>query len=548
MGAIMGLQDNLNLARAFRRVDSDRRDDAFPDIVGYRDYKRNLDDNLHALQNKIRDWGQYQTGMPLCIDLPKRGFSLRPGIVPLIDDRITYQAIADLFAQYFTSEENVFSNRSAGKEANQMFMLGVELWIAFQNKVEEYCNQYAYVVETDVTAYFDHINHRLMLSRITDLFGNSIEHKELESIKVILNRMWGRWNVGFIKNFGIPQINDASSFMANLYLDEIDKWLTSRNLLYLRYVDDIRIFVGSEPQARKALAELIVKMREMGLYIASGKTKIKKTVDVLGELTKGRNQIQDIESDIDSGNPERMTSAAQKMKDFFLQLVSEPQEFNDRLFRFCVNRFKRLYVTGVGLETNDRVIQEVIQRLDSMPESTDIFVDYLSLFTDNEFIQVSTLNFLESPYNIYPWQEMLLLELLVRLNLSSSNRLRANQYANSVIVSNKHPACKVKAYILLGKNGSYAERRDIRSRYNQEDRESVKRSIVVAIQEMKPDERDEFYKSISNESRGVGQIINFVQSLAKPTYDYYNPPSPYDVIPPDYDSDDLFDLGSEYFV
>jgi len=543
----MGLQDNLNLVRAFRRVDSDRRDDAFPDIVGYRDYKRNLDENLRALQNKIRDWGQYQTGLPLSIDLPKRGFTLRPGIVPLIDDRITYQAIADLFTQHFTPEPNVYSNRSAGNDADQMSVLGVELWIAFQNKIEEYCYQYPYIVETDITAYFDHISHRLMLSRITDLFGK-IEHNELESIKVILNRMWGRWNVGFIKNFGIPQINDASSFMANLYLDELDKWLASRKLLYLRYVDDIRIFAESEPQARKALAELIVKMREMGLYISSGKTKIKKTADVLGELTKGRNQINDIESDIDSAKPERMNLAAQKMKDFFLQLVNDPKEFNDRLFRFCVNRFKRLYVTGLGLDIHDRVVQEVVQRLDSMPESTDIFVDYLSLFTYNEFIQVSTLNFLESPYNIYPWQEMLLLELLVRLNLSGDNRLRANQYANSVIVSNKHPACKAKAYILLGKNGTYAERRDIRSHYDQEDRESVKRSIIVAMQEMKADERDNFYKSISNESRGVGQIINYVQTLPEPTYDYYNPPSPYDVIPADYDSDDLFDLGSEYFV
>lgn len=544
----MGLEDKLNLGKAFRRVDSDRRDDAFPDIVGYRDYKKNLDENLNALREKIKSLGRYTTNLPLSIDLPKRGFTLRPGIVPLIDDRIVYQAIADLFTQHFQPEANVYSNKLAGNDSSQMFVQGVELWIAFQNKIEEYCHQYPLVVETDVTAYFDHINHELMLSRITDLFGNVIERDELEGIKVILRRMWGRWNVGYIKNFGIPQINDASSFMANMYLDELDKWLVSRKLVYLRYVDDIRIFAQSEPEAKKALAELIVKMREMGLYVASGKTKIKKTTDVLGELTKGRNQIKDIESDIDSANPERMNLAAEKMKVFFLQLVNDPQEFNDRLFRFCVNRFKRLYVSGLGLDTHDRVIHEVIQRIGTMPESTDIFVDYLSLFVDNEFIQSSTLGFLESPDNIYPWQEMLLLELLVRLNLSPDFRLRANQYANSVIIGNKHPACKARAYLLLGKNGTYAERRDIRSHYNQEVDESIKKSIIVAMQEMRADERNNFYKGISGESRNLGQIIDYVQSLTKPTYAYYNPPSPYEVTPPDYDSDDLFDLGSEYFI
>lgn len=544
----MGLEDKLNLGKAFRRVDSDRRDDAFPDIVGYRDYKKNLDENLNALREKIKSLEQYKTNLPLSIDLPKRGSTLRPGVVPLIDDRIVYQAIADLFTQHFQPEANVYSNKLAGTDSNQMFIQGVELWIAFQNKIEEYCYQYPLVVETDITAYFDHINHELMLSRITDLFGKAIDPDELEGIKIILRRMWGRWNVGYIKNFGIPQINDASSFMANMYLDELDKWLVSRKLVYLRYVDDIRIFAKSEPEAKKALAELIVKMRQMGLYVASGKTKIKKTADVLGELTKGRNQIKDIEADIDSGNPERMNLAAEKMKAFFLQLVNDPQEFNDRLFRFCVNRFKRLYVSGLGLDTHDRVIHEVIQRMSTMPESTDIFVDYLSLFVDNEFIQSRTLDFLESPENIYAWQEMLLLELLVRLNLSPDFCLRANQYANSVIIGNKHPACKARAYLLLGKNGTYAERRDIRSHYNQEIDESVKKSIIVAMQEMRADERNNFYKGVSGESRNLSQIIDYVQGLSKPTYDYYNPPSPYDVIPEDYDSDDLFDLGSEYFI
>jgi hypothetical protein len=105
--------------------------------------------------------------------------------------------------------------------------------------------------------------------------------------------MWGRWNVGYLKNFGIPQINDASSFMSILYLDELDKWLLSHKFIYLRYVDDIRIFANSEPEARKSLAELIVKMREMGLYVSSGKTKIQKSAHVIGELSKGRNQIKE---------------------------------------------------------------------------------------------------------------------------------------------------------------------------------------------------------------------------------------------------------------
>ena len=183
-----------------------------------------------------------------------------------------------------------------------------------------------------------------------------------------------------------------------------------------------------------------------------------------------------------------------------------------------------------------------------MPESTDVFVDYLSLFRDNEFLQTSVMDFLEGPYNIYPWQEMQLLELLVRLDLTPDVRQRASQYANMVITSGGHPACRSRAYVLRGKNGSYADRRDIRSSYPHEDREDVRRSIVVALQEMTTGERNSFYRGITTDSRLIGQTIDYVQALSGPTYDYYNPPSPYDVIPSDYDSDDLYDLGSEYFL
>jgi hypothetical protein len=540
--------DYLDLAKAFRRVESDRRDDPFPDVVGYRDYKRSLNENLQALRGRIADWGKYQAGLPWLIDLPKRGFTLRPGNVPLIDDRIAYQAIADLYVPHFTPEPNVYSYRSAGNDADHMFLFGVQLWVAFQDKVAEYCHEYPYMVETDITAYFDHISHRLMISRITDLFGKALHPDQLQTTTVMLRRMWDRWNVGFMKSFGIPQINDASSFMSNLYLDELDKWLASRHFAYLRYVDDIRVFSASEPQGRRALAELIVKLREMGLHVAAGKTKIKKTEAVLQELTKGRDHVREIQSDIESADPERMGLAAQKLEELFLQLVNDAAQFDDRLFRFCVNRFKRLYATNVGSDAHDRVIREVLRRLESMPESTDVFVDYLSMFPDESFIQAETLGFLEGSYNIYPWQEMLLLELLIRSNLTEQHRAHAIQYANAIIRSERHAACKAKAYVLLGKNGTYADRRDIRSHYDQEGRESVKRSIVVAIQEMQRDERDNFYRNVSVESPGSARIVNYVQTLPEPTYDYFNPPSPYDVLPDDQDSDDLFDLGSGYFI
>ncbi len=283
----MLLSSFLDFNKAFRRINQDRRDDAWPDVVGYRDIKSHLDEFIQYLCINTQQPKQYKAHSPLLIDIPKRGFTLRPGIVPLIEDRIIYQACADYLAPHFVAENNVYSNRLADDNEDQMFIQGVELWIDFQNKIEEYCGIYPFVVETDITAYFDHINHDLLLSRISDLFAKSVGHDELDNIRAILTRLLNGWSFYGLKKFGIPQINDASSFFANLYLDEFDKWLLAQGLVALRYVDDIRIFAEDEPKARNALADVIVKLRDIGLSVASGKTKIKKSEDVLLEVHVG---------------------------------------------------------------------------------------------------------------------------------------------------------------------------------------------------------------------------------------------------------------------
>ena len=173
--------ETLDLKKAFQRVQKDKRDDVWPDIVGYRDFRHELDDNLAHLQARITDPGIYQASLPLGIDLPKRGFTLRPGTMPLLEDRLLYQAVADLLAPHFEAEPCVFSNRlSKDSNSRYMFLPGVKLWLQFQSKVEELCHKYPYVVETDITAYFDHINHGLLLQRISDLFRDHIDTQALE--------------------------------------------------------------------------------------------------------------------------------------------------------------------------------------------------------------------------------------------------------------------------------------------------------------------------------------------------------------------------------
>jgi len=154
----MSLSGVLDLRKAFRRVQRDKRDDVWPDIVGYRDYRRELEANLENLRERIAEPRSYQASIPLGINLPKRGFTLRPGIVPLLEDRILYQAVADCLASHFQPEPCVYSYRlSSDLSSTRMFVPGVQLWLEFQDQVATLCSEYPCIVETDIAAYFDHI-------------------------------------------------------------------------------------------------------------------------------------------------------------------------------------------------------------------------------------------------------------------------------------------------------------------------------------------------------------------------------------------------------
>lgn len=537
----MSLQDHLDFHKAYKRVQQDKRDDTLPDIANYRDYERLLQENLEILKSQIENPNQYQAQAPSYIEIPKKGFTLRPVVAPKIDDRILYQGIADLLAPHFQPEPCVYSNiLSHDFNSSRMFLPGVDLWLKFQDDVEIFCTKFPYVVETDITAYFEHISHRLLNNRIQDIFAGKIPDDVLKDIKVILPRLWRRWNQN--KEFGIPQVNDASSFFANIFLDELDKWMLRNNYVFMRYVDDMRVFAEDEPTARKALADIIRELRSMGLYIASGKTSIKETAHVLQNMQNDSAQMKAIEAELKLGTPAHLEIAANMLQAFIEELISSQENFNDRQFRYCVNRFKRLKVNRLALEIHDKIANEVLSRLRTMPYSTDIFIDYLSLFPESGYVQSQVIEFLESNYNIYPWQEMLLLELLIRLDIQTETRDRALSIARTIAKTNtKHPACRERAFVFWGKHGDYADRREIRGRYHDEPREDVRRAILVAIQEMQKGERDHFLDNAANDSALLRMTSAYIEKLNNPVYHFYHPPKGFE-ISEDWDSNDIDDL------
>lgn len=520
--------DNLNFNIAWNRVLKDMDDDPYPDLLHYKEIQSKWDDFRDNLISDVEITNGYRPQPFRHIEVPKPNFTLRPAGAINIRDRIIYQAIADLLAPHFEPELSVYSYRLASPASSWMFLPGVEQWKLFESEAERLCHEYAYVLETDLASYFEHIDHKRLARRIDDIFPN-IDRATLRPAKQLLTSLLGRWSI--TQSLSIPQVNFPSSFLGNIYLDEFDKVMHRNGYTYLRYVDDLRIFTNSIWDARRALGEIVQILRGQGLFLSSGKTRIVRSEIVLVENDIYRETINSIDDAFKSKRRSQIENILPTLQEFFFSIINDGNKFRDRHFRFCIYRYRKLKAFGIGGDIHRPIVETVLRKLYDLPSATDVFALYLSLFPGHTDISAGILDFLESDFNIYPWQEMHLLEVLIRvLNGNETNIAeRAKRYVRIVCHTRGfHPSIRAKAYILLGKLGDWADRRNIRDNYVNEENIDIRKAILIATQELNEEERRFFYRNAQNDSTEIAHVVDYLSSLNQPKYHYFQPPDPED--------------------
>ncbi len=111
------------------------------------------------------------------------------------------------------------------------------------------------MVEIDLKSYFDEVNH----DRLMRLVGQKIRDKRLlrligNYLRAPMQTPDGRKQK---RHKGTPQGGPLSPLLANIYLDELDKELEKRGVSFVRYADDIAIFVSSKRSAERILASVV---------------------------------------------------------------------------------------------------------------------------------------------------------------------------------------------------------------------------------------------------------------------------------------------------
>jgi len=117
-----------------------------------------------------------------------------------------------------------------------------------------------YVVELDVKNFFDTIEHNRLLGQLKKLIGDERLYVLLE--KYIVCTVESDYKL-VQKNCGIIQGSPLSPLLSNLYLTEFDYWLEQQGYAFVRFADDINIYVTDLQEGTAVLSEVT---KQLALY------------------------------------------------------------------------------------------------------------------------------------------------------------------------------------------------------------------------------------------------------------------------------------------
>ena len=178
------------------------------------------------------------------VQIPKPNGGVRLLGIPTVQDRWIQQMLLQVLQPIF---DPTFSPHSYGFRPGRSAKGAMRAAQTYVQAGKDW------VVDMDITQFFDHVNHDILMHRL----GQTIRDKRVL-------RLIGRYlragimieGVVQVSEEGTPQGGPLSPLLANIYLDALDRELVRRGLAFCRYADDCNIYVSSQRAAERVLESI----------------------------------------------------------------------------------------------------------------------------------------------------------------------------------------------------------------------------------------------------------------------------------------------------
>ena len=261
MRLIEEILSDSNISEAIRRVKSNKGA-AGIDRMTVNEIDAYFEEHGKEIRQSILE-KRYKPQPVRRVYIPKSNGKKRPLGIPTVADRVIQQAVAQVLMGIY---EPLFSDHSYGFRPGRSAQDAIGETLTYLNE------GYEWVVDLDIEAYFDTVNHDKLISILRE---NVNDAATLRLIRKFMQA--GIMEDGLVKPsvIGVPQGGPLSPVLSNIYLDRLDKELESRGLRFVRYADDCDIYVRSEMAADRVMKSVTSWLeRKLFLKVSAAKTKV----------------------------------------------------------------------------------------------------------------------------------------------------------------------------------------------------------------------------------------------------------------------------------
>lgn len=456
--------------------------------------------------------------------IPKPGYLSRPALVLRLEDEVVYTLLvgklfSSLLSRILPNQGviDISHHLSTDLSTVDWVKSDFQVWRQWREKsIETLTDSISHVVVADIAGFYDNID--------LDRLRRTLEDWGCD--KDVLKALFGclnRWVSP--RGKGLPQNYAASHILAKVYLFPADEQLRSDGLVFLRYVDDIRVFLSSHRDAQLAIKRVTELYHRFGLTMQSAKTEIIEAEEARSRID-GVNPVIDrvrhnLSQDyskatlllapsispseeaavLDSLPPDDTTVLERAFHEKFL---IDNRRFDKTLFHYLVNQLGRV--------KSPIAVDYCLAVLRTRMDETDFILRYIKSFPPQTKWMDEIVNHFTSPETTSEYQLFQILRWFFAqgyVNDKILQQCRALGYDRNVA-----PWLRSYALAYIGANANGSDHGKLQEEYERASTEIEKADIITALTSLETSQRNTFYGRVKGDGDLVDRAIQLARSRA----------------------------------